>query len=90
MRRADRSASSASRRRTLTRRLVATLAWVRGVQRHGESRRRRGRVVLGVKTGEESDVQIAGTTIHQVGHVLAGNTAGLEFLCFLLRLRVKP
>lgn len=25
---------------------------------------------------EESDVQIAGTTIHELGHVLAGNTAG--------------
>jgi len=27
-------------------------------------------------TGEESDLQIAGTTIHELGHVLAGPTAG--------------
>jgi hypothetical protein len=27
-------------------------------------------------TGEESDVQLAGTTIHELAHVLAGNTAG--------------
>jgi hypothetical protein len=44
-------------------------------------------------TGEESDVQIAGTTIHELAHVLAGPTAGhgkeWKAACALLGLTVQ-